>query len=106
MAGNFNFAFPHGYDPHMIREEALTLARTTSQQNALQKANTSQSGVQKVDSSTSSGNSPQPKMSNTNGAQTAKPPATTPKRRHFVFADPVAFRHVSLTYLHSLANLP
>lgn len=104
MSGIFA-AFPHGYDPHMVREDALTLARTTSQQNAIQKVNTSQSGTQKVDGSTSGGNSPQPTMTNpTNGSQTAKPAPRSPQRRHFVFADPVAFRQVFSRRFNSPSN--
>lgn len=82
----------------MGREDALTLARTSSQHNANQKVNTAQ---QKADGSSSSGNSIQAKMASTNGSQTAKP---APKRRHFVFADPVAFRYVSSASLDTLSD--
>ncbi|CZR55348.1 related to SIN3 protein-binding protein STB2 [Phialocephala subalpina] len=63
------FVFPHAYDPHMHREEVLTLSRTTSQQN----------GINKV-----------------NGKSLSPSPMTAPapRRRHFAFADPVAFRYL------------
>jgi hypothetical protein len=67
------FSFPHAYDPQMHRDEMVTLSRTTSPQN----------GTHKV-----------------NGKPTLLPAMTTtaapqaPKRRHFVFADPVAFRYI------------
>ena len=105
MAGRF--AFPHAYDPHMHREDALTLSRTTSQHNAIHKVNTSQSGIQKVDGSTSRLHSPQPTMRTLiNGSYLEKIAPTSPQRRHFVFADPVAFRHVSFKLRDSLSNLP
>ena len=87
-------ALVHAYDPNMRREEGLTVSRTTSQQSTIQKIRTSSSG-QKADVS-SSRNSLQPTVSNsTNEPQTTKPLAHSPQHRHFVFADPVAFRHVS-----------
>ncbi|KAG0651735.1 stb2 [Hyphodiscus hymeniophilus] len=97
MAGRF--VFPQGYDPHMNGHNALTLARTASERhNAIQKINTSQSISQKVDGSTSSGHSPQLAMSKpVAGNQTKKPAPTSPPRRHFVFTDPVAFRHDAAT---------
>lgn len=76
-----SFSFPHAYDPQMHREDILTLSRTTSQQNATSNVN----GTAKPSLA------PAPAM-------TSKPPAKdTPaslQRRHYVFADPVAFRWV------------
>ncbi|KAF8852196.1 hypothetical protein BDZ45DRAFT_115985 [Acephala macrosclerotiorum] len=68
------FVFPHAYDPHMHREEVLTLSRTTSQQNGINKVN---------------GKSLSPSPMTAPAAKSSHP---APRRRHFVFADPVAFR--------------
>jgi len=76
------FSFPTAYDPQMHREEGLTLSRTTSQQNAIHKVN---------------GNSAKPSLA-PSPAMTSKPfvkdTPPSPQRRHYVFADPVAFRWV------------
>jgi hypothetical protein len=101
MSGRF--VFPHAFDPHMTRDDALTLARTTSQQNAVLKVTAAQSGTQKVEGN----NSSQPAMPNpANESQMAGHAATSPQRRHFVFADPVAFTHVPSKLPKSVSNLP
>jgi len=79
------FVFPHAYDPHMYREEVVTLARTTSQQNAVSKAN----GGPKPNST-----SPKPAMASPSPVSTTKSAPKSPQRRKFVFADPVAFRYI------------
>ena len=61
---------PTAHDPNVHREEVLTLARTTSQQY----------GVSRVSSLTAS---------ESNG----KAAVDMPRRKHFVFTDPVAFRY-------------
>lgn len=67
---SYRLSFPQGYDPHMRKEEMVTLSRLSSQQNATLRANGSPSTM-----------------------QTSVPKASQPRRRHFVFADPVAFRY-------------
>lgn len=69
------FPFPTAYDPQMYKEDALTLLRTTSQRNA---ANASNGGSPSM--------APKPAP-----APLSKP--SGPQRRHYVFADPVAFRY-------------
>ena len=81
----------------MHREEVVTLARTTSQQNAANKAN---GGLKSNTTSTNA--SPQPPTMSphtTSHAAPLKSIPQSPQRRHFVFADPVAFRY--LLYLVS-----
>jgi hypothetical protein len=77
-----SFNFPGAYDPQMHREDILTLSRTTSLQNAIPKVN---------------GNASKPSLAPA-PAMTSKPHAKdsppAPQRRHYVFADPVAFRWV------------
>lgn len=77
-----SFNFPVAYDPQMHREEILTLSRTTSLQNSIPKSN---------------GNASKPSLAPA-PAMTSKPQAKdstpAPQRRHYVFADPVAFRCV------------
>ena len=70
------FAFPHAYDPQMHREENLTLSRSSSQKNGANRLNGSPS---QPGSATDT--------SKVNGSHMVQ-------RRHFVFADPVAFRYV------------
>lgn len=67
---SYRLSFPQGYDPHMRKEEMVTLSRLSSQQNAIPRANGSPSTMQTIDHK-----------------------ASQPRRRHFVFADPVAFRY-------------
>ncbi|TAQ90770.1 hypothetical protein B7494_g912 [Chlorociboria aeruginascens] len=69
------FTFPHAYDAHMHREEILTLSRVASQKSV----------------PTPDSNTPQVMATPTNISKNSKP-QKTPQRRHFVFADPVAFR--------------
>ncbi|KAE9368837.1 hypothetical protein N431DRAFT_428595 [Stipitochalara longipes BDJ] len=77
-----SFNFPAAYDPQMHREDILTLSRTTSLQNAIPAVN---------------GNASKPSLAPA-PAMTSKPPAKdsppAPQRRHYVFADPVAFRYL------------
>jgi hypothetical protein len=75
------FSFPTAYDPQMHREEVLTLSRTISQQNATHKVN---------------GNSAKPSLapSPTMTSPSVRDTPSSPQRRHYVFADPVAFRWV------------
>jgi len=61
---------PHGHDPNVHKEEVLTLARTNSQQQGILKANGYASPT---------GN--------------GKATTNAPRRKHFVFTDPVAFRY-------------
>lgn len=68
---SYRLSFPQGYDPHMRKEEMVTLSRLSSQQNAIPRANGSPSTMQTIDHK-----------------------ASQPRRRHFVFADPVAFRYL------------
>lgn len=63
---------PHGHDPNVHKEEVITLARTTSQQQGIPKVNGFASPT-------------------SNGTTTAA--ADAPRRKHFVFTDPVAFRY-------------
>lgn len=83
----FSFAnFPVAYDPQMRREDAVTLARTASQQNGIPKV----TGKEKEKPSKVT-----PAMAHaapSNASLKQSPEA--PKRKHFVFADPVAFRCV------------
>jgi hypothetical protein len=83
------FAFSQAYDPHMYREEEVTLARTTSQQqkNAVNQAN---------GGSKSNGASLQPAMASSTPTSATKNTPDPPQRRSFVFADPVAFRYIVL----------
>ena len=81
-----SFNFPVAYDPQMHREEVLTLSRTTSLQNSIPKGN-----------GNGNGNASKPSLAPA-PAMTSKPQAKdsslAPQRRHYVFADPVAFRCV------------
>jgi hypothetical protein len=79
------FVFPTALDPHMRREELVTLSRTASQ-NAVPRINGKPVSLSP---------SAMPANSTTKGSQLPQP-----QRRHFVFADPVAFRHV-IPNLHS-----
>lgn len=81
------FALPNAYDPHMYREDVVTLARTTSMQNAASK--------NKVDGKLIDNTAnPNTAMASASPASATKPSPTSPQRRNFVFADPVAFRYV------------
>lgn len=77
--------FPSAYDPQMHQEERLTLSRTISVQNALTKANTNGNG-KAVPSVMATESSPSSSSNHTT--------PHTSKRRHCVFADPVAFRYL------------
>lgn len=77
---SFRFSIPHAYDPNMNREELLTLSRTTS--NSYKSGTTSQA-KQNGNVTTNTQNS--------NKLGHAKQP--------YVFADPVAFRHVNFLLL-------
>ena len=84
------FTFPQAYDPLMHTQDALTLSRTTSlqQDNAAGKVN---------------GGSAKPALA-PSPTMTSKPQtkdASSPQRRHYVFADPVAFRWVEKVYFES-----
>jgi len=71
---------PHGHDPNVHKEEVLTLARTTSQQHSIAKVNG-------------------------HASPTSDARATnTPRRKHFVFADPVAFRYEVLLIISDHAD--
>ncbi|RDW87649.1 hypothetical protein BP5796_03343 [Coleophoma crateriformis] len=76
------FGFPHAYEPHMHREELVTLSRTASQQ----------AGSPKINS-----NAPrsQPTMTQSKQlSQSTQAAQSSPQRRHYVFTDPVAFRYL------------
>jgi hypothetical protein len=79
-----SFNFPVAYDPQMHREEVLTLSRMTSLQNSIPKSN---------DNGNASKPSLAPAPAMTSKSQ-AKDSPPAPQRRHYVFADPVAFRCV------------
>jgi hypothetical protein len=68
----------------MHREEGLTLSRTISLQNASTKVNENASKPELA---------PAPAM--ISKPQQAKDSPPAPQRRHYVFADPVAFRWVN-----------
>ncbi|TVY62712.1 Protein STB6 [Lachnellula suecica] len=76
-------SFPLAYDPQMHQDERVTLSRTISVQNALIKANANGKAV-----------SPATAMATEPASSTANNTTPTPKRRHCVFADPVAFRYL------------
>ena len=81
-----SFNFPVAYDPQMHREEVLTLSRTTSLQNPIPKGNGNGNGNASKPSL-----APAPAMTSKPQAKDSSP---APQRRHYVFADPVAFRCV------------
>jgi hypothetical protein len=87
-----SFNFPVAYDPQMHREDVLTLSRTTSSQNAITKVNGNASQLALA---------PAPAMTSKPQTKDSPPPPPPPQRRHYVFADPVAFRCVKAVFLHS-----
>lgn len=72
--------FPQAYDPQMYQEERLALSRTASLQshNASSKANGKAA----------------PSAAMTPEQPSANRPSHNSRRKHFVLADPVAFRSV------------
>lgn len=80
------YVFPNVYDPHMHREEIISLARRASQQQQQQHNG---NGINNVNGS--------PSQSTAMTRPADKPSQPAPRRRHFVFADPVAFRFVFIT---------
>jgi hypothetical protein len=82
MASRFTFPnIPNIYDP-----DTVTLARTTSQQNGPRSNGTSKSN-------TASTKPVQAMTAPSNSSTAIKKSPISPQRRHFVFADPVAFRY-------------
>lgn len=84
-----HFSFPTAYDPHMHREEVITLARTTSKQQK----NAGNKGNGDAKSNTTS---PKSGMASVTPTSATKVTAVAPRRQKFVFADPVAFRYYHL----------